>query len=189
MPLRLIALGLALMLGAPATHADSPVGAWTSISCELRPLDQHVTREITIGEDGTWSGAFAFFAGPGCDTPFMTFHATGPWADVGANPAVQGAISANFTISAAEISVHHEGAAGFLNSGPCGAEPWAPGMRQDVTATGCAPIGMGFPVTEHELVLVRDNLLFFGARPNDGSGLSAPETRPTALQIPLIRSR
>lgn len=181
-------MAILVFAGCGQALADDMTGQWTSLACELRPGDQHVTRDIEIRANGTWSGEFAFFTGPGCTDPFMTFFAEGPWERLGASDAVDGAVEANFTIDTAEIETLHEGAAGFLNSGACGESAWAEGMRQDVTATGCAPLGMTFPVTEYELVLVRDDHLFFGARPNDGSGLSTPDKRPTALQVPLVRS-
>ncbi|MEM6638214.1 MAG: hypothetical protein AAF667_20285 [Pseudomonadota bacterium] len=181
-------LAFTFAVGASAATADSPVGRWTSLACELRPGDQHLTRDITIDDNGTWSGSFAFFTGPGCEDSFMTFHAAGPWEDLGASDSIGGANSANFTIETAEIETFHESAVGFLSSATCGAKVWSIGARQDVTETGCAPLGMAFPITEHEIVLVREEMLFFGARPNDGSGLSAPEARPTALQVPLVRN-
>ncbi|MEM9318915.1 MAG: hypothetical protein AAGA70_07890 [Pseudomonadota bacterium] len=183
-----IFLALTLIAGGTAAAADSPVGDWMSLACELRPGDQHITRNISIDGDGTWSGSFAFFTGPGCEDPFMTFYAAGPWELLGASGRVEAAKSANFTIETAEIEALHDAAAGLLNSAPCGTIAWAAGDRQDVTDTGCAPLGMTFPVTEHETLLVLDDMLFFGARPNDGSGLSSPESRPTALQIPLVRN-
>ncbi len=187
------ALGLALLclgsaVAATSAAQEAPTGRWESLSCEMRPGPSYLTRDIAIADDGTWSGTFRYFLDDLCLVPTMIFEGGGPFEDVGAS-RIEGARAMNFVIATAAIEVVEENTAGWLNSAdPCGAEEWSVGLTQVVTDTGCAPIGMAFPVTEHEIVLMRGDDLFFGARPLDGSGLPTAESRPTTLQVPMVRA-
>jgi len=63
------------------------------------------------------------------------------------------------------------------------------GHPQDVFEKAFAPFGLakGQHFKEYDLVYLRGDLLFWGARNIDGRGFDTEENRPTNLQIPMTR--
>lgn len=185
--------------------AETPVpgidGSWSSLACEVRPqvgpdgaiTEWWLTREITFA-DGTITAEFTTYAAPGCQGPLNTL-AFGGRVDVLSDSAVfPGAKEANLTIDGyVRFIPRAQGFADFLNAtGPddCGAETWVVGAAQDVLATGCSLVGVeaGVPTIEYEVLAVDGDRLYFGARPVDGTFLTTPEDRPTALLVALRRN-
>lgn len=189
----LVTLGSIYFVSAQAdstTTQDDLLGQWVSIACELRPGPQYLTRDFTFEED-RWFGIFPNYADPVCSEPTLVFKAEGPYALGESLPVAEGAVAGEFVIDTIRLTPQSQAIVDFLNSAPdgdCGVDTWEIGVEQDVSETGCTLLGIDLsePITEYEVVLVRDGYLFFGARPLDGSGLSSPESRPTALQVPLI---
>ena len=185
--LALAALGAAAGPAVAGTKTDM-AGHWVSPTCETRPGDQHLKRDVVIKADGTWSGDFAFYFDAACKIPTLTFSSSGPWAIKGDSVVAPDTLEVDYTLASASIKVFADGAAGFLNAagkGACGVDAWTVGSSQDVTKTGCKPLGMAFPMTEPDLTQVKDGALSYGARPSEGGMLKA---RPTALQTPLVKA-
>jgi hypothetical protein len=67
--------------------------------------------------------------------------------------------------------------------------PWQVDGGQSVLGKTFAPFGLvaGKHFQECDLVYLRQDLLFWGARHVDGRGFDSEENRPTNLQIPLVR--
>jgi hypothetical protein len=187
-----ILIPIALIASSGAAFADPPyAGKWKSFACESRLNNQFLTRTFEFKPDGTWSGSFAFFADNTCSAAFSTFKAEGTYKIGAALPYAEGTVSANFILAKGLIEPKQEGAADVLNSakpGTCGTEKWMVGAAQDITATGCSVFGITLPTIEHEIVYVRNDMLFFGARPFDGSNLDVDSKRPTTFQVPVVRA-
>lgn len=66
---------------------------------------------------------------------------------------------------------------------------WEVGGTQSVFGKSFAPFGLaaGRHFMEYDLVLLRGDMLFWGARHVDGRGFDTEQNRPTNLQIPLVR--
>jgi hypothetical protein len=66
---------------------------------------------------------------------------------------------------------------------------WAVGAPQSIFRKTFAPFGLkeGSNFMEYDLVYLRGDLLFWGARNIDGRGFDTEQNRPTNLQIPLMR--
>jgi hypothetical protein len=195
-------LMLALLVSGVAVFGqDAPLsypelnGDWASVSCEQRPpADQptYLKREITF-QDGEIAIVFHQFADAACTEPTFSFYFGGSYEILGDSTVAEGAKEANITITDVRITPDSDGFAGFLNSaetGTCGAEAWEVGTQQAVSETGCSVLGLpaGLVTTEYEIFYVLNDFMFFGARPLDGSFLSEPEKRPTALLVPVMKA-
>lgn len=68
---------------------------------------------------------------------------------------------------------------------------WEVNRTQSIFKKAFAPFGLaeGQIFAEFDLVYLRNDLLFWGARHVDGRGFDKEENRPTNLQIPLVRKR
>jgi hypothetical protein len=70
-----------------------------------------------------------------------------------------------------------------------GYAPWSVNSPQSIFGKTFVPFGLkeGTNFMEYDLVYLRGDLLFWGARNIDGRGFDTEQNRPTNLQIPLIR--
>jgi len=66
---------------------------------------------------------------------------------------------------------------------------WAVNAPQSIFGKTFVPFGLkqGTNFMEYDLVYLRGDLLFWGARNIDGRGFDTEQNRPTNLQIPMIR--
>src|ERR1700730_17745017 len=89
-----------------------------------------------------------------------------------------------------EVTHLAQGFADVLNKvASAGYAPWAGGSPQSIFGKAFAPFGLkeGTNFMEYDLVYLRGDLLFWGARNIDGRGFDTEQNRPTNLQIPLVR--
>jgi hypothetical protein len=109
----------------------------------------------------------------------------------GPHPIAPGAQKVNFTADEAyEVTPLVPGFADALNKvASAGYAPWAVNAPQSIFGKSFAPFGLkeGTNFMEYDLVYLRGDLLFWGARNIDGRGFDTEENRPTNLQIPLTR--
>ena len=175
---------------------DGLPGEWASPICERRPDGQggllFIQRQITVGDDGTWEGTFAFFGDEDCTFALSEAEITGPYQLGASSIPVHGATEADFEMADVRLTARAQGFVDFLNSaqpGTCGAEAWQVDVTQDISETGCSLLGIDLDScgTEHELVMVRGDRLHFGGRPDDGSNLCTAQARPISLQTPMLR--
>jgi hypothetical protein len=70
-----------------------------------------------------------------------------------------------------------------------GYAPWVVNVAQSIFAKTFVPFALkeGTNFKEYDLVYLKGDLLFWGARNFDGRGFDTEQNRPTNLQIPLIR--
>ena len=174
-------------------------GHWKSFACELRPqqggnglTDWYLKREIKFS-NGKIDAVFTSFADRDCKAALSELHFVGKAIVNGPSEVADGAKSVDLIIDeSVKLTAFMQPFADFLNSagqGGCGEDLFIVGKAQEVQKTGCKPIGLptNAVTKEYETLLVRDNLLYFGARPIDGSFLSETSKRPGALQVPIAR--
>ena len=182
---------------APATvttTADSVNGDWESITCELRPSPNgpaNLKRKIHF-DHGKMELEFHYFSDAACTQPSLTFWFDGAYVTGDPSKTVPGALDATLTVSGVSVRPESDGGATLLSSagsGKCGSAAWMVGTKQDITATGCTPLGVSPAqvTTEYELLYVFRDQIFFGARPVDGSSLTTAAQRPSALLVPAAR--
>lgn len=180
---------------------DELRGNWTSITCELRPEPFgdggsvsafHLTRDFTY-DGNLFEGSITAFADPLCQMPIVSYSFAGHLVSEGPSPAAKGAEKINYVLDR-ELTIMPElqEFADQLNqfpSGSCGANDWEVAGSQSILETGCPlfELAPGEVYTDYDIVHIIGDMLFFGAKPVDGSNFDVPENRPVQLQIPLIR--
>lgn len=183
---------------AADTAANKLDGRWESLSCELRPqvgqdgavAEWWVTRQIEI-RDNRIEARFTTYGQPSCDFPLNELHFAGKVDVLGPSAVAETAVEADLTIDAfVNITPKAQPFADFLNSmpaGACGAEAWDVGTAQAIHETGCMLLGVepGKPTIEYEILANIGGMLYFGARPVDGTFIDDPAKRPGALLVPL----
>lgn len=186
---------MVLVLGSLASAQSAFIGNWKSVSCELRPDGQlkpwNLTRDITFTSN-SMDLKFQNYFDTQCAKPSFVLHMTGDFSIVGPSKVAEGAQEVNLRVTKVSVIPSSPDFAGFLNSakpGECGKNPWQVGIEQTITDTGCSLLGVGANqvTVEYEILYRLNNFLFFGARPIDGTFLTTPDKRPSALLVPLVR--
>ncbi len=125
--------------------------------------------------------------------PLARIRITGHMFWQGPHPIAPGAQKVDFIADEAyEVTPLAQGFADVLNKvAATGYAPWAVNASQSIFGKTFAPFGLkeGVNFKEYDLVYVRGDLLFWGARNIDGRGFDTEENRPTSLQIPLVRKK
>ncbi|MEM7416079.1 MAG: hypothetical protein AAF389_11320 [Gemmatimonadota bacterium] len=177
------------------------VGRWSSLSIELRPTEDragrgvieptYLTRDFTYRPDDTFVGIIRMFGDDYGHVPLLEFEFAGELRWGGAHPIAEGAFSVDYILNETfAVTPLNAPAAEMLNQVPApGVEPFEANQRQDI-------LGRAFPlfaieegqiVTDYDLLYLRDDMLFFGAKHVDGTPFDRPERRPHQLQVPLVR--
>jgi len=109
----------------------------------------------------------------------------------GPHPIAPGAQKVDFVADESyEVTPIAQGFADVLNKvASAGYTPWAVNTPQSIFGKNFAPFALkeGTNFMEYDLVYLRGDLLFWGARNIDGRSFDTEQNRPTNLQIPLIR--
>ena len=168
------------------------------MACELRPQagvdgvqPLYLKRSIVFAGDRI-DAHFVTYTDPDCAPPLIDLTFGSDVTVQGPSAVVEGAIDVDLVVNDyLTVTPQMGGFAGILNSADtatCGADLWEVGKQQDIFPTGCSVMGIApnTPMNEHEVLPIAAGKLYFGARPVDGSSLDKPETRPTALQMPLL---
>jgi len=181
--------------------ADAMRGSWESITCELRPTPYqegsaptpfNLTRAFTYDGD-LFAGTIVSYADQLCEVPLVSYTFEGHLLSHGESPAAPGAELIDYVLDRSlkltPLNDQFTEQVNQLPPGACGAETWKTGVEQSVAETGCALLNLekGQVYTDHDIVHVIDDMLFFGAKPVDGSNFEDPANRPVQLQVPLIR--
>jgi len=177
------------------------LGDWESIAPEVRP-------SAAKNADGTLKPfylkrAFKYLpsdrfeleivnsADPYSAVPLARIRIGGHMLWRGAHPIAPGAQKVDFVADETyEVTPLAQGLADVLNKvAAVGYAPWAVGAPQSIFGKTFAPFGLAEATNfmEYDLVYLRGDLLFWGARNIDGRGFDTEQNRPTNLQIPLIR--
>ena len=177
------------------------LGDWESIAPEVRP-------SAAKNADGTLKPfylkrAFKYLpsdrfeleivnsADPYSAVPLARIRIGGHMQWQGAHPIAPGAQKVDFVADETyEVTPLAQGFADVLNKvASAGYAPWAVNATQSIFGKTFAPFGLAEATNfmEYDLVYLRGDLLFWGARNIDGRGFDTEQNRPTNLQIPLVR--
>jgi hypothetical protein len=109
----------------------------------------------------------------------------------GPHPVVPGAQKVDFIADESyEVTPVAQGFVDVLNKvASDGYNPWTANTTQSIFGKTFVPFGLkqGTNFMEYDLVYVRGDMLFWGARNIDGRPFDSEQNRPTNLQIPLVR--
>lgn len=178
-------------------------GAWTSIAPELRPSSIknpdgsikpfYLTRTFQYSADDTFTLEIVNSGDPYGKIPLSKILIGGHIRWQGAHPIADDAQKVKFTADMAyEVTPLAQGFADVLNQvATKGFNKWEVNHTQSIFGKAFVPFGLaeGQIFAEYDLIYLRDNMLFWGARNVDGRGFDTEENRPTNLQIPLARKQ
>jgi hypothetical protein len=176
------------------------LGDWVSIAPEIRPSKNpdgtlkpfYLTRAFSYGPADRFTLDIVNSADPHGAVPLARIAIGGHMLWQGAHPIAPGAQKVDFIADEAyEVTPLAQGFADVLNKvASSGYAPWALNAPQSIFGKSFAPFGLkeGTNFMEYDLVYLRGDLLFWGARNVDGRGFDTEQNRPTNLQIPLVRS-
>jgi len=177
------------------------LGDWTSIASELRPSAAkntdgspkpfYLKRAFRYLPADQFELEIVNSADPFGAVPLARIRIGGHMVWRGPHSIAPGAQKVDFVADESyEVTPLAQGFADLLNKvASAGYAPWAVNSAQSIFGKSFAPFGLesGTNFMEHDLVYLRGDLLFWGARNIDGRGFDTEQNRPTNLQIPLAR--
>lgn len=172
--------------GASATRVKTNdlKGTWTSAVCESMPNpdgSKTYFKRIFDLTEKDWALKFETFGDAGCTARLFTARFEGPYTLLKDSEKVAGTTEGNFVFARHYMTAHVQPVADWFQGAKCGTGTWKVGEEQETSTTGCVFLR---PVTacgtDHDIVKVEGNQLFFGQRPADGD-MCTPDKRPTAL--------
>ena len=175
------------------------LGNWESIAPEVRPSKNpdgslkpfYLKRVFKYLPSDKFELEVVNSADPYGAVPLVRMKIGGHMQWQGAHPIAPGAQKVDFIADEAyEVTPLVQGFADVLNKvASAGYSPWAVNASQSIFGKTFVPFGLkeGTNFMEYDLVYVRGDLLFWGARNIDGRGFDTEQNRPTNLQIPLVR--
>jgi hypothetical protein len=177
------------------------LGEWVSIAPEVRPSASknadgtlkpfYLKRSFKYLPSDRFELEIINTADPYGAVPLARIKIGGHMIWQGPHPIAPGAQKVDFIADASyEVAPLSQAFADVLNKiATTGYTTWAVGSPQSIFGKTFAPFGLkeGTNFMEYDLVYLRGDLLFWGARNIDGRGFDAEQNRPTNLQIPLIR--
>jgi hypothetical protein len=177
------------------------LGEWVSIAPEVRPSASknadgtlkpfYLKRSFKYLPSDRFELEIINTADPYGGVPLARIKIGGHMIWQGPHPIATGAQKVDFIADASyEVAPLSQAFADVLNKiATSGYTTWAVGSPQSILGKTFVPFGLkeGTNFMEYDLVYLRGDLLFWGARNIDGRGFDAEQNRPTNLQIPLIR--
>jgi hypothetical protein len=175
------------------------LGDWESIATEVRPSKNpdgslkpfYLKRAFKYLPSDRFELEVLNSADPYGAVPLARIKIVGHMHWQGPHPIVPGAQKVDFVADEAyEVTPLVQGFADVLNKvASAGFNPWSVNAPQSIFGKTFVPFGLkeGTNFMEYDLVYLRGDLLFWGARNVDGRGFDTEQNRPTNLQIPLIR--
>jgi hypothetical protein len=175
------------------------LGNWESIAPEVRPSKNpdgslkpfYLKRTFKYLPSDRFELEVVNSADPYGAVPLARIRIVGHMLWQGPHPIAPGAQKVNFVADEAyEVTPLVQPFADVLNKvASAGYAPWAVNSPQSIFGKSFAPFGLkeGTNFMEYDLVYLRGDLLFWGARNIDGRGFDTEENRPTNLQIPMVR--
>lgn len=176
-------------------------GEWISIAPEVRPSATknsdgslkafYLRRDFKYLEGDRFELTILNSVDPYGQVPLARMDLRGHMRWQGAHPIADGAQKVDFVADEAyQVTPLAQPFADVLNrvAGPAYAK-WEVGTAQSVFGKSFAPFGLveGRDFMEYDLVFLKNDMLFWGARNVDGRGFDSEANRPTNLQIPLMR--
>jgi hypothetical protein len=177
------------------------LGDWVSIAPEIRPSagknadgslkPLYLKRAFKYLPSDRFELEVINSADPYGAVPLARIRIAGHMVWQGPHPIASGAQKVDFVADEAyEVTPLLQGFVDILNKvASSGYAPWAVNASQSIFAKTFLPFGLkeGTNFMEYDLVYLRGDLLFWGARNIDGRGFDTEANRPTNLQIPLVR--
>lgn len=176
-------------------------GSWTSLSVELRPTEDRagtghieptrLTRDFDYLDDDKFIGVITMYMDEYGEVPLMKFEFKGNLRWGPPHPIAEGAYEIDYVLDEGfAITPLNDGATAMLSQAPIpGIEPFETGKKQDISGKAFPLFNIveGQILTDYDLIVFRNGLLFMGAKHVDGTPFDKPERRPHQLQIPLRR--
>jgi hypothetical protein len=180
---------------------EAMLGDWASIAPEVRPSASknadgslkpfYLTRAFKYQPSDRFELEIVNSADPYGAVPLARIKIGGHMLWQGPHPIAPGAQKVEFVADEIyEVTPLAQGFADVLNKiASAGYAPWAVNAPQSIFGKSFAPFALkeGTNFMEYDLVYLRGDLLFWGARNIDGRGFDTEQNRPTNLQIPLVR--
>jgi hypothetical protein len=175
------------------------IGNWESIVPEIRPSKNpdgslkpfYLKRAFKYLPSDRFELDVVNSADPYGAVPLARIKIGGHMLWQGPHPIAPGAQKVDFVADEAyEVTPLMQRFADLLNKvASAGYAPWAVNVPQSIFGKTFVPFGLqeGKNFMEYDLVYLRGDLLFWGARNIDGRGFDTEQNRPTNLQIPLLR--
>jgi hypothetical protein len=177
------------------------LGNWESIAPEVRPSAAknvdgslkpfYLKRAFKYLPSDRFELEVVNSADPYGAIPLARIKIVGHMQWQGPHPIAPGAQKVDFVADEAyEVTPLAAGFADVLNKvASAGYAPWAVNASQSIFGKTFVPFALkeGTNFMEYDLVYLRGDLLFWGARNIDGRGFDTEQNRPTNLQIPLAR--
>ncbi len=180
---------------------EAMLGNWQSIAPEIRPSKNpdgslkpfYLKRSYKYLPSDRFELEVVNSADPYGAVPLARIKIGGHVLWRGSHPIAPGAQKVDFVADEAyEVTPLVQGFADLLNKvASAGYAPWAVNSPQSIFGKTFVPFGLkeGTNFMEYDLVYLRGDLLFWGARNIDGRGFDTEQNRPTNLQIPLVRTQ
>ena len=180
---------------------EAMIGNWESIAPEVRPSAAknpdgslkpfYLKRASKYLPSDRFELEIVNSADPYGAVPLARIRIGGHMLWQGSHPISPGAQKVDFVADESyEVTPLAQGFADILNKvASAGYAPWAVNSPQSIFGKAFAPFALkeGTNFMEYDLVYLRGDLLFWGARNIDGRGFDTEQNRPTNLQIPLVR--
>ena len=180
---------------------EAMLGSWESIASEVRPSASknadgslkpfHLKRAFKYLPSDRFELEIVNSADPYGAVPLARIKIGGHMLWQGSHPIASGAQKVDFVADESyEVTPLAQGFADVLNKvASAGYAAWAVNTPQSIFGKSFAPFALkeGTNFMEYDLVYLKGDLLFWGARNIDGRGFDTEQNRPTNLQIPLIR--
>jgi hypothetical protein len=177
------------------------LGNWESIAPEVRPSAAknadgslkpfYLKRAFKYLPSDRFELEIINSADPYGAVPLARIKIGGHMLWQGPHPIASGAQKVDFVADESyEVTPLAQGFAEVLNKvASDGYGAWAVNRPQSIFGKSFVPFALkeGTNFMEYDLVYLRGDLLFWGARNIDGRGFDTAQNRPTNLQIPLIR--
>jgi hypothetical protein len=177
------------------------LGNWESIAPEVRPSASknadgslkpfYLKRAFKYLPSDRFELEIVNSADPYGTVPLARIKIGGHMLWQGPHPIASGAQKVDFVADESyEVTPLAQGFADVLNKvASAGYAPWTVNLPQSIIGKAFVPFGLkeGTNFMEYDLVYLRGDLLYWGARNIDGRGFDTEQHRPTNLQIPLVR--
>jgi hypothetical protein len=183
----------------PTKIKEAMLGSWESIAPEIRPSKNpdgsvkpfYLKRTFKYLPSDRFELEIVNLADPYGAVPLARIKIGGHMLWRGPHPIAPGAQKVDFVADESyEVTPLAQGFVDVLNKvAVAGYAPWAANSPQSIFGKSFVPFGLkeGTNFMEYDLVYLKGDLLFWGARNIDGRGFDTEQNRPTNLQIPLIR--
>src|SRR5882724_8526898 len=180
---------------------EAMLGDWESIASEVRPSASknadgslkpfYLKRAFKYLPADRFELEIVNSADPYGAVPLARIKIGGHMLWRGSHPIAPGAQKVDFLADESyEVTPLAQGFSDVLNKvASDGYGAWAVNTPQSVFGKSFVPFALkeGTNFMEYDLVYLRGDMLFWGARNIDGRGFDTEQNRPTNLQIPLIR--